>query len=181
MSISYRGQTDNRLGILEKCLDINGFTRNEQDNLSTKLLQLMADEKFDQILEETNFSNNQATLNLRAVVLMRSGRPAEAANILRRMVISPLSLQFRPGVPLFTKSNLATALFMSGNVTGCFDVIKELSNDTDSQLILLRRDIADWEKSLSRIHWLDWKLCKITHIKGQLKVSFVPGKINDYN
>ncbi len=71
--------------------------------------------------------------------------------------------------------NFATALLFSGNVGGCREALASIQDPSQERVQQIRDSIQRWEKSLSLLKWLDWKICGIEHVSGQFPADFVPG------
>jgi hypothetical protein len=54
---------------------------------------------------------------------------------------------------------------MSGHVAGCLEVIRSVNRLENEQVRELLMEIRNWEKKLSVLGWLDWKICGIEHAK----------------
>ena len=123
-------------------------------------------------------SADPEVINIKAVLLMRLGKPNQAVSILRSMVLDPTTLLLRPGVPDHIKLNFATALLMDGEVAGCDEILRTIQDKSNEQLIQLRADIRRWEKSLTILRWIDWKACGIAHGSDGLSMDHLPGKFD---
>ena len=113
--------------------------------------------------------------NIQAVLLMRLGRPNEAVSLLRPLVFDSNNLSLKTGVSDNVAINFATALLMTGHVGGCLEILNSIPDQSSGKVKSVRRSILDWEKSLSWLSWLDWKICGIEHCSGDLTLSHMPG------
>jgi hypothetical protein len=125
-----------------------------------------------------NFKNcsDPGSNNIKAVLLLRMQQPDAAVNLLRQQVWDIASLTLRNDVPAYVQLNLATAMFMSGNVNGCMEILRNTGVTEDEQAVELFASIKSWEKSLSLLKWLDWKICGIEHVKGCIPFKGTPGR-----
>ena len=119
-------------------------------------------------------ANNQ---NARAVRLLREGRVEEAVSILRTIVLKGGCTWMRPEVPNVFKRNYATALLMSGNPSGCVEVLGEMRDESNPRVQQLRAAIRRWEKTLSLLQWLDWRTGWINPNGRPVTLDFEPGEI----
>lgn len=121
-------------------------------------------------------SCDNAMLNAKAVLLMRTGKPGDAAILLRPHVWDPGTFTLIADVPDFIRLNFATALLMTGRVAGAIEVIRSIQGSGNEQAMTLLNAIRVWEKSLSIFGWLDWKICGIEHVKKGIPVGSDPGR-----
>jgi hypothetical protein len=116
--------------------------------------------------------------NIKAVLLMRLGRPNEAISLLRPLIFDLSLLSLKPGIPNNVVINFATALLMTGHVGGCLEIIDGLPDQKNDKIKRIRKSIRDWEKTLSWMSWFDWKLCSIEHCSDNLTISHLPGVLD---
>ncbi len=105
---------------------------------------------------------NDQSLNIRAVLLMRTGHEVQAANVLRPRVFDTKTGVVRSDASELTIGNLATALFLCGKVAGAKQLLKKIP-ETAPVAQRLQQAIATWEKRLSWWQWLDWKINGVEH------------------
>jgi hypothetical protein len=115
------------------------------------------------------------TGNLKAVLLMRLGRCQEAVHLLRPLVFDTNNLTLKSGIPDHVVLNFATSLLLSGNVSGCREMLASIKDPSHEGVQLIRGRIQLWEKSLSLLKWLDLKIFGIEHVSGPFPIDFVPG------
>jgi hypothetical protein len=154
---------------------IGQFTEQSTKSLSVSALnlrQLIDLGEFQQALgllkdypEEGEFTN------AKAVLLMRTGKPREAANLLRRHVWDLKTFTMNLNVSEHVRLNFATTLLMTGHVAGCAGIIRSLNGEVNEQANALLNAIRSWEESLSVLRWLDWKICGIEHLKGEFSIG----------
>jgi len=113
-------------------------------------------------------------LNAYGVALMRAGAPSKAIEVYRRLVLYGDSVCTMPNVPTLFKTNFATALLLTGNVTGCLTMLREAGDEQDMGVKQLRAAIATWMRSLS---WWQRLLFKVFERLPGIPVTlgFAPG------
>jgi hypothetical protein len=94
--------------------------------------------------------------NATAVCLLRLGQAQRAVELLRGMVLGGIVV--RDDVPTVFKTNFATALLASGNLSGCLRVLTEIHAEQDPAVRRLRAAIRGWEGSLSTWEKVRWFL-----------------------
>ncbi|QEL19585.1 tetratricopeptide repeat protein [Limnoglobus roseus] len=87
--------------------------------------------------------------NARAVCQMRTGRPAEAAGILRRLVFEPSGLAMKQEVPAVFQANYATALLLEGNTDGFFSVFHAIRERGDPAVARIDAALRRWKRSMN--------------------------------
>lgn len=95
--------------------------------------------------------------NAMAVCLLRLQTPAEAANMLRGLVLASGGVTIRRDAPTVFTTNFATALLACGNVEGCLDALHDIRNEQDPVAAQLLAAVARWKKGLSlwqRLRWI---------------------------
>ena len=120
-------------------------------------------------------AGSPAMENARAVCLLRMQEPGHAVQTLRGINLMRESVCTRRDVPVQFKTNFATALLLSGNVSGCLSVLSEIEDDSHPRVGQLRAAIHRWEASLSFWQRLLWRLgaepsCPVT-------IDFLPGEL----
>ena len=121
-------------------------------------------------------SGDSTVTNIKSVLQIRVGKPADAVNLLRGQVWDPTTFMLKPEVPIHVRLNLATALFLTGHVAGCMEIVSALGKTDNEQAIELRSEVRRWEKSLSFVQWFDWKICRIEHSQGSFQTGLLPGR-----
>ena len=86
--------------------------------------------------------------NAYGVCLMRTGELAKAVEAYRDLVIDRSGVCLKPEAPAVFKTNFATALLLTNNVSGCLSVLKEVGPAQHPAVIRLRAAIARWRCSL---------------------------------
>jgi hypothetical protein len=99
--------------------------------------------------------------NCRAVCLIRMQRFEDAIGALRAVVLNQGTLAVHTEVPRHYVVNLATALFFGGRQAGAYDLLAELSCEEDEKIRQLRQLMGEWERSMSFLARLDWKVNRI--------------------
>ncbi|MEX0703838.1 MAG: hypothetical protein WD069_17195 [Planctomycetales bacterium] len=128
-------------------------------------------EAFD--LSNRNSTADPMIKNARGVCLMRMRQSAQAVRVFRELNLMGGGITLRPDVPAIFKTNYATALFLSGNVAGCCDVLHELRNHPHPRVAELREEIAKWKRGLSLLQRLGWGLG--VQPDRPVTADFVPG------
>ncbi len=114
--------------------------------------------------------------NIKAVLLLRLGKAESATSLLRSFVWDLSSFVMRTDTPGLMRLNFATGLLLSGHVAGCLEVLRSIKEPHNEQASELLAEIRSWEKSLSMIRRLDWKLCGIEHIPTGFPFHGTPGR-----
>ena len=117
--------------------------------------------------------------NAMGVCLMRVGRVEEAVRILRDLVLQPGCTWMIPNRPIVYKTNFATALLMSGRVSGCVEMLAEINREKHPSVIRLRMTIRRWERGLSFWQRLNWRLSQIDPANRPVELDFAPGDFAD--
>jgi hypothetical protein len=106
---------------------------------------------------------------------MRLGNVKVAVDVYRGLVLSSGGLILRQDVPVVYKTNYATALLLSGNVSGCQRVLNEVNDQSSPPVQRLRDAIHGWVKGMSfwqRLNW--WTGGTPTH---PVVLNFPPGEL----
>ena len=61
-------------------------------------------------------------------------------------------------------------------MSGCLQILRQLEVCGNEQLDELVANIRNWEKSLSLLRRLDWKVCGIEHVRNEISFNGVPGR-----
>jgi hypothetical protein len=127
----------------------------------------------------TNKSNYHSSsilsTNDKAVLLMRSGRFAEAIDILRKLVLNRDCVWMRKEIPLIYKTNFAMALLLGGFPAGCRSLLAELNDETIPAVIKMRMTLKNWEKSMTLWQRLNWRWMGIEPNNSQIQFDGLPG------
>ncbi len=157
-----------RLGLAPSSVNLKRY--------STSTIKLITNGQYQLALDQLkDCSADVDVRNIKAVLLMRLGRPNEAVNLLRPIVFDPTSLMVKPGVPEIVILNFATSLLLAGHVSGCLDVLSSIQDNSIKGVRRLQACVRKWEKSLSFWSWIDWKVCGIEHISGDFPLDHLPG------
>ena len=116
--------------------------------------------------------------NTLGVCLMRMGKVDSAVEVFRSFVLMPGTVIERSDVNHASKRNFATALIMKGYPSGALDVLAETHDSDHPMAVRLRDAIARWEKSLSLLRWIDWKLNHIEPKNCHVPLNFEPGEFD---
>ncbi|WP_242631966.1 tetratricopeptide repeat protein [Rubripirellula amarantea] len=116
--------------------------------------------------------------NALGVCLMRLGRVDPAVDVFRSFVLMPGTLIERVEVSNACKRNFATALLMKGFPSGALSVLAATRDPDHIMAVRLHSAISQWEKSLSWLRWLDWKLNGVEPSKCHIKLDFEPGEFD---
>lgn len=155
--------TQDRLSQVGRLADL-GIEQRRSDSVSMeKIRKAVEAADYDAALNlAEQLPASEQSLNTRAVLLMRTGHAAQAANALRPRVFDTKTGVVREGVAELTIGNLASALFMCGKVAGARQLLKRISAGAPVAQ-KLQQAIAEWEKQLSWWQWLDWKINGVEH------------------
>lgn len=91
------------------------------------------------------------------------------------MTFAPGGIYLKDDVPDKFRINFATALLLRGNVSGCKQLLKELSDRKSPRLQRLRAAIKAWKKTLSIWQRLDLVLGG--EPKRVVELDFEPGEV----
>ncbi|MCG3180050.1 MAG: hypothetical protein BIFFINMI_02404 [Phycisphaerae bacterium] len=115
-----------------------------------------------------------AVENARGVCLMRLGRVDEALELYRRLLYPRGGLQIAPGASPKVLANFATALMLTGNLSGCVETL-DAADAADPAVVRVRQAVATWRKSLGVVRRL---LAKLGLAPGRpTRLEFPPGAI----
>ena len=114
--------------------------------------------------------------NTLGVCLLRFGHVEEALAVFRQFVLTPGSVTERSDVSNACKRNFAMALLMKGSPSGALDVITETREPDHPMAVRIREAVKSWEKSLSWLRRIDWKLNRIEPPRCQVPIDFEPGE-----
>lgn len=94
--------------------------------------------------------------NAMGVAMMRGGNPKGAVELYRKLVTNNTGLALKSNAPTVYKANYATALYLTGNVSGALAALSEIGDEKHPTVAKLRTSIAKWRKSLTvwRRIWL---------------------------
>jgi hypothetical protein len=113
--------------------------------------------------------------NVQGVALLRLGRVDEALRVFESLVLSKDGVSPRKNVPDLVKTNLATALLLSGDVRECLRILRDLKNAGQYPAVRLQTAIERWWKSVSLWHRLRW--CLGGTPRRPVKLDFPPGDV----
>ncbi len=121
------------------------------------------------------FKDDPEMKNAVAVCHLRQGHPDQAIGIYRGMTLGPGGLNFKPDVPDKYKVNFATALLMTGNVSGCRSMLRELQDRTCPAAVRLQAALDRWKKTLS--FWQRINLAFGGEPNRSAELDFPPGEV----
>lgn len=101
---------------------------------------------------------SEAARNAKGVCLLRLGRVDEALRLFRSLVLRSDCTWMKPELPVVYRTNLCTALLLSGHPVGASDLLAGMEEQEHPAVLRLRRSIQNWERSLSFWHRMQWKL-----------------------
>jgi hypothetical protein len=96
--------------------------------------------------------------NAAGVCQLRLGNTQTAVDQFRALVLASGGLILREDVPTAFKTNYATALLASGNLSGGIRVLEEIRDEDNPLVERLRSAIHDWKKSLTMWQTVTWYL-----------------------
>ena len=114
-------------------------------------------------------------LNTIGVCQMRLRNTEKAVSLYRSLVLASGGVSLRSDVPDRIKVNYATALLLSGNVTGCLSILDELHERETPAAQRLRTAIQRWKRTLPFWHRL--KLALGANISHPVELDFEPGEV----
>lgn len=133
----------------------------KQDKVWRRVVELLERNEPQKALElvSPHANEDMQLANLRGVCLMRSGKAEAAVQAYRTMVLSSNGLGFRHDVPVIFKINFATALLLTGNISGALNAISELHEDRNHPAaVRLKAAVDAWFKKLSLLQRLNYWL-----------------------
>lgn len=143
----------------------------------SRAIQLIEKGEYQQAAELLKADTSDPNIvNVKAVLLLRLGRPEAAIDLLRRIVWDLTTMSLKPQVPVYVQLNFATALLLTGKVAACLQIVRAVIDPDNEQANDLLADIRSWEKSQSLLRWLDWKLCGIEHTRDSFPLTRIPGR-----
>lgn len=95
--------------------------------------------------------NSPTAMNARAVLLIRTGRFAEATDVLREMVFPAGGLMMDSSTDPAWRANFCLALHLAGNHEGFVTYVQQLSPRDHPAVQVLTGALADWRKSVARL------------------------------
>lgn len=95
--------------------------------------------------------------NARSVCFLRLGQPTQAVETLRGLVIDGV-LNLREDAPMTFKTNFATALLLSGNISGGIGTLHDIRDDANPEVQRLRSAVAKWRESMTFWQKFGWLL-----------------------
>lgn len=113
--------------------------------------------------------------NARGVCLLRLQQADAAVRVFRELCLDSSGVILRSDVPVFVKTNFATALLMSGTVSGCVDVLSEIGDERDERVQQLRGAIRAWVSGLPFWRRVLWRLG--VEPKKRVTLAFDPGEL----
>jgi hypothetical protein len=142
--------------------------------------KLITEEKYQKALDllNTKGAADKTHQNVKGVCLMRLGRHDDAVRVYRSLVMAPGSTWMHPEAPLSHKINFATALLLSGNPSGCLEVLGEIHQDQDPRIQRIHACIQKWVAGLTWFQKLNWWLGHIEPANRPVTIDFEPGDLS---
>jgi hypothetical protein len=112
--------------------------------------------------------------NARGVCFLRLGQTGSAVEILRGLVIAG-NLNLKPEVPILFKTNFATALLLSGNISGGEGTLDDIRDEQHQEVHRLRTAIQKWKSGMTLWQKLAWWLGSKPY--RPFEVDWAPGEI----
>ena len=152
-------------------------SKKTQSALLTEILKEAAKSHYDKAisLSRKHGGHDLDIVNARGVCLMRTGKYDEAVALFRSLVLQPGCTWMRKDRPVHYKTNLATALLLSGRPSGCLEMLHELAAEAPPTAGALRSTIKRWESTLPFWAWLNWKTGRIAPVNRPVPMDFEPG------
>jgi hypothetical protein len=136
--------------------------------------QLLAAGKPKQALDALSRDESDWARNARGVCLMRLGQAAAAVDTLRGLAVAR-HLSLKPEAPTLFKVNFATALLLSGNVSGGLGALVEVRDEQHPTVQKLRAAVERWKASMGFWKRLNWRMGG--EIEHPFTLDFPPGDV----
>lgn len=108
------------------------------------------------------------------VCQLRMGHTQAAVELFRGMVVSG-HLEFRHDVPTVWKTNFATALLVTNNLSGCLNALAEVKDQNHPGVVKLRAAIDQWKKGLTL--WQKFLWYTGSEPSSPVELGFPPGDL----
>ncbi|MCO8123867.1 tetratricopeptide repeat protein [Stieleria sp. TO1_6] len=122
--------------------------------------------------------NGTSIRNTLGVCLMRLGRYDEALVVFRQFVLAAGNISERSDISNLCKRNFAMALLLNGSPSGALTVLAEMREPDQPVTVRIYETIQAWERSLSWLRRLDWKLNRIEPARCRIPIDFEPGEFD---
>jgi hypothetical protein len=142
--------------------------------LLDEVRELLAAGKTKQALGALSRDESDWARNARGVCLMRLGEAAAAVDTLRGLAVAR-HLSLKPDAPTVFKVNFATALLLSGNVSGGLGALAEVRDEQHPMVQKLRTAIERWKASMGFWQRLNWRMGG--EIEHPFTLDFPPGEV----
>ncbi len=113
--------------------------------------------------------------NALGVCLLRLGQIQPALKVFRSLTYAGGGIVMRSDAPLLLKTNLATAMLLTGEIAGCQEILCEIHDDDDPTVMKLRGAIRQWKKSLTLWQWINWYMGG--DVNRPVVLDFPPGDV----
>ena len=112
----------------------------------------------DQALALLNHSHSRVDLieNARGVCLLRLGNVDGAVHLFRSLVLASGCTWMKPESPVIQRTNLCTALLISGRVSGCVELLSAIEEQQHPSVVRLRQTLESWRAGLSILQRIQW-------------------------
>ena len=144
----------------------------------SRALRQIADGKYRKALDLLRSAGSDLQVqNAIGVCLLRLDRIEDANLLFRKLVLAPGCTWMRPNVPTIYKTNFATALLMSGQPSGCEEILADLGDPSHPSVQRLSKAIDQWVNSLTFWQKLNWWVGRIEPKTCHVHLDFVPGEL----
>lgn len=112
----------------------------------------------DMALALLNHSRSQVDFlkNARGVCLLRVGDIEGAVHLFRSLVLASGCTWMKTESPVIQRTNMCTALLISGRVSGCVQLLSEIPEQQHPSVVRLRQTLESWHAGLSRLQRIQW-------------------------
>ncbi len=125
--------------------------------LLERVKELLDSGKTQEAVKALSREDSQWARNARGVCHLRLGDANAAVDTLRALVVTR-HLNLRAEAPLVFKTNLATALLLSGNTGGGESILCDIRDEQNEKVQKLRAAIEQWKARMSFWEKLRWWL-----------------------
>jgi hypothetical protein len=127
----------------------------EVAKLLNRVKDLLDSDKPQEALNVLSRDDSEWARNARGVCYLRLGDPRTAVEVLRGLVVAR-HLSLKPEAPTQFKTNFATALLLSGNISGGISTLDEIRDEADPTVQKLRAAIQRWKGSMTFWQRMSW-------------------------
>ncbi|MBN1346903.1 MAG: tetratricopeptide repeat protein [Phycisphaerae bacterium] len=114
--------------------------------------------------------------NAYGVCLMRLGQLDKALTLFQTLVFRNGGVVIPHDVPAVMKTNLATALLLTGNVGGCLEILAEVDDENHPAVVRLRSAIKKWKRTLTFVRRFLLYVLGSSQ-SGSVAIDFPPGDL----